>query len=174
MSTHPLPQDLLTLAQTDAFTSLPTTQLDDIYANPPFVPIPDTFNARDLGLLPGSPIRPGLVYRTGGFLGGISPAGAAALATDLRIKKVFDLRSAREHARQPDPEVHGVEMVWVAPGEGGIVDMGLYEEGEGERGIVKAYMDVLGLYKGAIRGVLEQVRDGRGEEAVLFHCNGES
>ncbi|KAH6649874.1 protein-tyrosine phosphatase-like protein [Chaetomium tenue] len=171
MPTHPLPQDLLTLSQTDAFTPLPPTLLATIFTNPPFIPLPSTFNTRDLGLLPGSPIRPGLVYRTGGFLGGISPAGAAALATDLRIKKVFDLRSAREHDRQPDPEVEGVEMVWVKPGEGGAVDMGLYEEGEGERGVVRGYMEVLRLYGGGIRGVLEQVRDGRGEEVVLFHCN---
>jgi hypothetical protein len=53
------------------------------------------------------------------------------------------------------------------------VDMELYEEGEGERGIARAYVDVLRLYEAGIRGVLEQVRDGRGEEAVLFHCNGE-
>ena len=176
MSTPSIPPDLLTLAQTDAFTPLPLppTSLATIYTTPPFVPIPDTFNTRDLGLLPNSPIRPGLVYRTGGFLAGISPAGAAAIATDLRIKKVFDLRSAREHERQPDPEVgQGVEMVWVRPGEGGVVDMEMYEEGEGERGVVSGYLEVLRLYAGGIRAVLEGVRDGGGEEAVLVHCNGE-
>ncbi|KAH6845101.1 protein-tyrosine phosphatase-like protein [Chaetomium sp. MPI-CAGE-AT-0009] len=171
MSTPSLPQHLLTLAQTDAFTPLPPASLTNIYTTPPFVPIPDTFNARDLGLLPGSPIRPGLVYRTGGFLSGISPAGAAALARDWRIRKVFDLRSAAEHARRPDPVVEGVEMVWLEPGEGAIVDMELYAEGEGERGIARAYMEVLRLYERGIRGVLEHVRDGGGEEAVLVHCN---
>ncbi|KAK4033220.1 tyrosine-protein phosphatase [Parachaetomium inaequale] len=165
---------LLTLTQTDALTPLDPPSLETILSSPPFIPIPSTFNARDLGLLPNSPIRPGLVYRTGGFLSGISPEGKAFLAGRLGIRKVFDLRTAREHARQPDPEVDGVEMVWVPPEEvegGAMVKLEEFVEGSGERGYARMYLDVLRVYKGGIRGVLEQVRDGRGKEAVLFHCN---
>ncbi|KAK4122338.1 hypothetical protein N657DRAFT_647024 [Parathielavia appendiculata] len=164
-------QDLLTLCQTDAFTPIPEATLHSIFSNPPFVPIPDTFNARDLGLLPGSPIRPGLIYRSGGFFRGLSPEGAATIAGKLGVKKMFDLRSVREHERQPDPNIDGVEGVWVKPGEeDAVVVLEDFLDGEGEKGYVAMYLDVLQVYRDGIRAVLEHVRDGRGEEGLLFHC----
>jgi hypothetical protein len=173
MSPHSA-QDLLTLSQTEVFTPIPASTLHSVLSNPPFVPVPDTFNVRDLGLIPGSPIRPGLVYRSGGFLRGLSPEGAAAISGTLGVKKMYDLRSVREHERQPDPEIQGVEGVWVKPGEeDAVVGLADFVEGEGEKGYVLMYLDVLKVYRGAIRAVLEGVRDGRGEEGILFHCTGE-
>ncbi|KAG7284912.1 hypothetical protein NEMBOFW57_009527 [Staphylotrichum longicolle] len=108
----PTEADLLTLAQTDVYQQpVPPSSLLAALSQPPFVHVPGTFNTRDLGLLTGSPIRPGLIYRSGGFLAGLSVSGKAALANTLRIKKIFDLRSVKEHERQPDPEIDGVERV---------------------------------------------------------------
>ncbi|KAK4156271.1 hypothetical protein C8A00DRAFT_41234 [Chaetomidium leptoderma] len=168
MSTY---ADLLALAQTDVSAPLPPASLAGVFSRPPFVLVPDTFNTRDLGLLPGSPVRPGLLYRSGGFLGGVSAEGKAALADGLGVKTMVDLRSVREHERQPDPVVEGVEGVWVQPDdEDAGVKLERFVEGDGEQGYVEMYLDVLKVYRGGFRAVLERVRDGRGEETVLFHC----
>ncbi|SPQ22116.1 12fb2916-9243-4fd9-b33b-56a64b7f9621 [Thermothielavioides terrestris] len=162
--------DLLELASTDVSTPLPVAALRAALSSPPFVALPDTPNARDLGLVPGSPIRPGLAFRSGGFLQGLSPAGSAALAA-LGVRRIFDLRSVGEHARAPDPVVDGVEGVWVRPGEqDAVVSLDEFVEGHGERGFVNMYLNVLKVYAGGIRRLLEAVRDGRGEEPFLFHC----
>ena len=177
LTSHQPPKmaSLLALAQTDVTDPIPTTSLLSALSNPPFIHLPDTFNTRDLGLVPGSPIRPNLVYRSGGFLTGLTAAGRAALSGGtIDVKKVVDLRSVRERERLPDPEVEGVEMVWVQPGEeDAVVGLEEFVEGEGEKGYVGMYLDVLRVYQGGIRAVLEGVRDGRGEEALLFHCTGE-
>jgi hypothetical protein len=171
--------DLLTLASTDVATPLPAQSVHAALSSPPFLFLPDTFNTRDLGLLPGSPIRPGLAYRSGGFLAGLSTEGKSALAGGkVSVSKVFDLRSVREHEARPDPDDIGggaVEVVWVRPDEEDAkVGLEDFVAGEGEEGYVKMYMDVLKVYQGGIRAVLEHVRDGRGEEGFLFHCTGES
>lgn len=175
MSTPEAASSLLALAQTDVASPLPTESLHAALSQPPFVHVPGTFNTRDLGLVPGSPVRPGLVYRSGGFLTTpLSPEGRAALADGLGVRTMFDLRSVREHEQRPDPEVDGVRGVWVRPGEvDAVVGLEDFVEGEGEKGYVKMYLDVLKVYAGSVKAVLEAVRDGRGEEGVLFHCTGE-
>ncbi|KAL2190841.1 hypothetical protein L209DRAFT_747187 [Thermothelomyces heterothallicus CBS 203.75] len=171
-STTPDRDFLLALADTDAFTPLPATTLAAVLASPPFVSIPDTFNARDLGLVPGSPIPPGRLYRTAVFAAEVSAEGRAALRERLGVGRMVDLRTAGERARRPEPAVDGVEGVWIEPEEGLAPNLDDFGEGEGEKGVVRMYLDVLRLYRGAIRAVLEQVRDGWERGAVLFHCNG--
>lgn len=172
------PTDLLTLAQMDVSQPLPPNILLPALQQPPFVSLPGSFNTRDLGLLPGSPIRPGLVYRSGGFLTPDLPAeAAAAIVGKLGIKRIFDLRSVKEHERQPDPAIAGTEVVWTRPGEEDpVVDLEDFVEGEGEKGYASMYLDLLRVYAGAIKAVLEDVRDWDGREesgAFMFHCAGE-
>ncbi|KAL2133740.1 hypothetical protein VTI74DRAFT_1820 [Chaetomium olivicolor] len=174
-ATNPDTSLLLTLAQTAVLAQLPPSSLSTALSQPPFVALPDTFNTRDLGLVPNSPIRPRLIYRSGGFFAGLSPEGKDALVNQLGVTKIFDLRSAREHDRRPDPEVDGVEVVWVRPEEKEgeeQQEVGFEEfvEGQGERGYVRLYLDVLRSYKPGIRRVLEFVRDATGNEAGLIHC----
>ncbi|KAK3985032.1 tyrosine-protein phosphatase [Cladorrhinum sp. PSN332] len=161
------------LAQTDVTTPIPSSLLAPALSSPPFLTLPGTFNTRDLGLIPGSPIKPGLIYRSGGFFmaGPSLPSEAKTILSDkLKIKKVFDLRSVREHGQAPDPDFgQGIEGVWEKPDElDAVVELSEFVEGLGENGYVSMYADVLKVYHGAIRKVLEAVRDG--ECPILFHC----
>ncbi|KAK4168867.1 tyrosine-protein phosphatase [Cladorrhinum sp. PSN259] len=165
--------DLATLSQTDVTIPIPSELLGPALGSPPFLLLPGTFNARDLGLVPGSPIRPNFIFRSGGFFmaGPELPSDAkSVLSEQLKIKKVFDLRSVREHGQAPDPDFgKGVERVWEEPDElDAVVELSEFVEGQGEKGYISMYMDVLKVYHRAIRKVLEAVRDG--QVPILFHC----
>ncbi|KAK4449148.1 hypothetical protein QBC34DRAFT_99227 [Podospora aff. communis PSN243] len=172
--TPPTASTLLTIAQTDVTSPIPTSTLYPLLTSPPFLSIPGTFNTRDLGLLPyppGTPrIRPGLVIRTAS-LQGLTPEGGAALR-ELGIKTIYDLRSIKEHETAPDPEVEGVEGVWVAGDErDAMEDVRGFVEGGGEAGYEGMYLGVLGDYREVFKRVLEGIRDGEGKGGVLLHCN---
>ncbi|KAK4190616.1 tyrosine-protein phosphatase [Podospora australis] len=171
--------NLASLAQTDVSVPLPKSLLYQALSSPPFITLPGTFNTRDLGLVPGSPIRPGKFFRSGGFFmtGPNLPEEAkSVLSEKLKIKKVFDLRSVREHEKSPDPADmgQGVEVVWTEPAElDATVDIKDFVEGEGEEGYKKMYLDVLRVYCDAIKKVLEYVRDMDVDEeqgGMVFHC----
>ncbi|KAK0745189.1 protein-tyrosine phosphatase-like protein [Apiosordaria backusii] len=151
---------LTTLSQTDVITPLPLDVAGGVLGSAPFVALAGTFNARDLGLLPGSPIKPGVVYRSGGFfMLGNDEDEKDKLAKELRalgVERIVDLRSVREHEKSPDPVLEGVEGVWERPleEEAGVEDfLGDFEEGEGER-------------EGAGGGAGGEGGGG----GVLFHC----
>lgn len=130
-------------------------------------------------------IRPGFLYRTGGLdLLHTHPEGQALLRDHLGVRRIFDLRSREEHARGPDPVIEGVEGVWEvgaastaateatpAMEENAKVDLAWFVEGEGERGYVGMYMEVLRTHVAIFREVLRSVRDRPGEP-ILFHCTG--
>ncbi|KAK0643078.1 protein-tyrosine phosphatase-like protein [Cercophora newfieldiana] len=173
MATPPTASSLLALAKTDVTLPIPKETVYAVLASPPFVYIPGTFNTRDLGLLPvpsGSPsIRPGFAFRTAS-LEGLAPEGHDAIRA-LGIKRVFDLRSMKEHRTKPDPVVEGVEGSWVAGDErDAMEDLSGFVEGEGEKGYERMYLDVMRMYRGSLREVLVHVRDREGE-GFMFHCN---
>ena len=164
---------LRTLAESDVTNPIPKEQLYAALQTPPFIYIPGTYNSRDVGLVPGvSRIRPGLVFRSGG-LERLSDEGKALIKEKLGVKRVFDLRSQREHEAAADPEIEGVENVWNAHvnERDARVDLSTFIEGDGEKGYTLMYFDVLNLYQAAFRDVLEHVRD-RPSEPFLFHCTG--
>ncbi len=109
MANDPSPQypnnDLLL---TDMASPLDPTTVTNILSKPPFIAIPGALNLRDLGLLPNSPIPPGLIYRSGA-INGISAKDLAS----LNIRMILDLRSLREVLRDPTKAVDGVENVHV-------------------------------------------------------------
>ncbi|OIW28900.1 hypothetical protein CONLIGDRAFT_397592 [Coniochaeta ligniaria NRRL 30616] len=166
--------DLRALAETDVVQPLPSDTVQVVLTSPPFVYVPGTFNTRDIGLVPtptGEPskLRPGFVYRSGG-LGRLTAEGESLLADKLGIKKIFDLRSVEEHSKSPDPEIAGIDNVWLATSERDAkVDVNNFVDGLGEKGYVKMYFDVLDLYKSNFRAVLEHIRD-HPTEPFLFHC----
>ncbi|KAJ0107138.1 hypothetical protein J7T55_014668 [Diaporthe amygdali] len=165
------------LAETDVREPIPATALLAALQTPPFVLVPGTFNTRDLGLLqPGTGIRPGFIFRTGGLEAlARSADGQATLREALHVRRIFDMRSREEHARAADPALEGIEGVWLgdegngAAEENPMLDLDLFVDGQGEGGYIAMYMDVLDKYRGTFREVLASVRD-RPDEAIMFHC----
>jgi len=169
--------DLLALSTTDVTQPIHKETLYTILQAPPFVYVPGTFNTRDLGLLPvpeGCPrIRPGFAYRTASLEGLKPEQGGAVLRDKLGIRRIFDLRSAQEHDKKPDPSVEGIEVLKLPSREiDATADLRDFVEGQGEKGYEKMYLEVLDLYQEGLKAVLAHVRDRPGE-AFLFHCNGE-
>jgi protein tyrosine/serine phosphatase len=168
--------DLRALAETDVAQPLPSDKVQLTLTSSPFVYVPGTFNTRDVGQVPtaaGAPskLRSGFVYRSGA-LGRLTDDGKALLAEKLGVKKIFDLRSLEEHDQSPDPEIAGVENIWLPTTElVAKVDINDFIEGLGEKGYVKMYLDVLRIYQANFKAVLEHVRD-HPAEPFLFHCTG--
>lgn len=91
------------------------------------------------------------------------------------MRRIFDLRSKAEHAASPDPQIEGIVTLWLG-GDGSTeqdakVVLASFEEGEGEKGYVAMYYEILHNYKGMFREVLRSVRD-QPEASLLFHCTG--
>ena len=164
---------LRTLAETDVRDPIPASVLLAALQTPPFVVVPGTFNTRDLGLVPGSPLRAGLAYRSGA-LGHLTDNGRAVLSGKLGIRRVFDLRSPEEREKSPDPQLDGVENTWISssrPDEQ--PDLRWFVAGGGEAGYRRMYLDVIDVYQASWRAILEHVRD-RSDELFLIHCTGMS
>jgi hypothetical protein len=160
--------ELEALVETPVTTVIPTDTLVAALTSPPFYPTKVLINARDVGGLPGSALRPGFAYRTGT----IEALHKYPEGLPPNVKAIFDLRSERERLSSPEPELPGVRTVLCAPSiEGTRPNLDLFVEGKGEAGLIKEYTDVLQLYEAAIRKVLEHVRDSP-EQPFLFHCAG--
>lgn len=159
---------LLKLAETDVDKPIPEGDVAAVLSNPPFLRISGTFNTRDLGRVPGSPIRPSYAFRSG-MLECSGPNNLAALAQTHGIKWVFDLRSEIEQQQSPDPDIMGTRKVWIPNLHEEPVDVRDFISGDGEEGYRKMYMNIMGAYGPSFRAILEHVRD-RPEEPFLFHC----
>jgi hypothetical protein len=167
--------ELRAVAEVDVSHPLPADVLMSTLVSPPFLYVPGTFNTRDLGLVPSSTgvsnVRKGYAYRSGA-LGGLTDDGKALLAGKMGVKKIFDLRSVREHAQGPDPAIDGVQNVWRESAEKDAqVDLSEFVEGQGEKGYERMYLEVLDIYRHNFKDVLEHVRDYP-DEPFLFHCTG--
>ncbi|KAH7021957.1 tyrosine phosphatase [Ilyonectria destructans] len=159
---------LLKLAETDVDKAIDKGDFATILSNPPFLRVSGTFNTRDLGRVPGSPIRPGYAFRSGMLECSVAN-NLAALAQEHGIKWVFDLRSETEQIRSPDPDIMGTRKVWVPNSPDDTVDVRDFITGGGEEGYCKMYMKVMEEYGPSFRVILEHIRD-RAEEPFLFHC----
>lgn len=163
--------DLLKLAETDVAQEIPKEQFGPVITNPPFVYVDGTFNTRDLGLIPASPIRAGFAFRSGA-LGGLTDKGKAVITGKLSIKRVFDLRSPEERDSAPDPEIPDVENTWVQSSRpDSDIELTKFISGVGEQGYEDMYLEVIDVYRPAWKAVLEHVRD-RPQDPFLVHCTG--
>lgn len=159
------------LTETDVRNPIPADVLLPALNSPPFVPSTSLINIRNLGVVPGSSIRPGLVYRCGTLEATANdPKALDWLAA--HVKHIFDIRSPMERKKAPDPEVKGVVNTWL---DSTVVDpkpnLDDFVEGGGEAGVRKEYLKILDIYRPSFRAILEHVRDKPGE-AFLFHCTG--
>jgi protein tyrosine/serine phosphatase len=164
-------EDLLKLAETDVAQEIAKDQFGPVITNPPFVFVDGTFNTRDLGLIPDSPLRAGFVYRSGA-ISQVTDNGKAVIAGKLGIKRVFDLRSPEERTRGPDPEIQDVENTWIESSRpDSTVNLSKFVTGVGEEGYEDMYLEVIDIYQPAWKAILEHVRD-RPSDPFLIHCTG--
>ncbi|KAI1435195.1 protein-tyrosine phosphatase-like protein [Xylaria sp. CBS 124048] len=161
--------DLERLAGIDVNNALAPEQYGPVISSAPFVLVDGTFNTRDLGLVPESPLRPNFVFRSGA-LAGLTDKGKAALTGQLGVKRVFDLRSLEERAHMPDPVIDGVENTWIQSCRpDSKVDLSKFIAGEGEAGYESMYLEVIDIYSESWRAILEHVRDCP-RDPFLVHC----
>lgn len=95
------------ILRTPIAESIDAQLVSEITSQSPWVNIPGTFNARDLG----GNIRPGFIFRSGT----LESVGVEGLATlkDLGIGTVFDLRSETERIKNPEVVLgEDIEGVW--------------------------------------------------------------
>jgi hypothetical protein len=158
--------DLPSLLAADMNTLIDPVTVNQVLTSPPFISLPGALNIRDLGLLPGSPIPPGLLYRSGA-IHSIPPSSLSTLG----IKAIFGLRSKSECEMQPNPEVEGVENFWFSPTRNpSSRDMHAFIENGGTSAYTAMYLEILDIHAPSIKAVLEWLKDGKG--AMLFHCTG--
>ncbi|KAF4334511.1 tyrosine phosphatase [Fusarium beomiforme] len=163
---------LLELAETDIRTPIPEDSVKAALSSPPFVDVSGTFNTRDLGKVPGSPLRTTYAYRSAG-LDSLDKSGMATLVTTLGVKRVFDLRSEDERAKAPDPEITGIENVWLPNLSYDTAwDVSEFCVGAGEEGYRKTYMSLLEahgpIFKLILHHALKVGRDRTGVIAAVL------
>jgi len=170
-SADQIPQeDVKRWLETDMWTAIPEPTLTTLLSSPPFITIPGILNFRDLSLTTPSYIQPGLLFRSGALDPSLPPASTAVLQDSLGIKLILDLRSDREVARAPDPQIPGIENLWMkTEREPTPIQLEKYM-GNGKGGYVQEYEQILEIYTGSIREALRWVRDAKGP--MLFHCSG--
>lgn len=164
--------DINALAATAARNSIPPDQYLPIVTAPPFVPSRALFNIRDVGQVSGSGVPAGLAYRSGALDHVAKDPDAVAWMTS-HVKKVFDLRKAgAERETAPDPELEGVENIWLPPD--GVYPTPKLEDFVVNNGIDAwkvQYMVVAHMYAPTYKVVLEHIRD-QPTVPFLFHCTG--
>ncbi|TXT10559.1 hypothetical protein VHUM_02064 [Vanrija humicola] len=154
------------LARTSILGDLPAAELKSILSAAPFVPESHLLNARDIGLVPESAVRPGLVYRSAQ----VSTAPAAVDWLSKHVTAIVDLRAERERSNNPDPVVPGVREIW-EPTETirHALDPSDFVDGDGSSAWGGRYVDMLTEFRPTLKVVLEHVRDRPGE-GILVHC----
>lgn len=78
-------------------------------SGPPWIQIDGVYNVRDIG---SRAVRNGFIYRSG-LMECMTDQGKKDIQL-LGIKKIFDLRSAKEIENFPDPVIDGVQVVGAA------------------------------------------------------------
>jgi len=163
------PIDLIQISATPIFTAIPDAILTASLATPPFVPFPGSLNLRDLGLLPSSPFKPGILFRSGS-LQNIGAVDLPKLRHELGIRTIFDLRHDGERQSFPEPIVEGVTMIWLrASSQPSRIDPSDFEAEHGIPGFVSMYRNLLELYASEYKRILELLRDEPGQP-ILWHC----
>lgn len=155
------------LAATDMSSTIPSAELAAALVSSPFIPA-GLLNLRDLGAVPNSAVRPGLIYRSAM----LQDNAATRVWLASHVRTVFDLRGEAEVRHAPDPDVEGVASVWFPPErKPDRIDLTRFIDGDGSKEWARQYLAVMELYRPGIRAVLEHVRDRPGLP-ILFHCTG--
>ncbi|KAJ3462979.1 hypothetical protein MRS44_007765 [Fusarium solani] len=161
--------DLETLTATHVRDAIPSEPLAAALSSPPFITTRSLVNVRDLGAVPGSAIRPGRIFRSGMLdAAAADPEALAWLAAN--VGTVFDLRSERERAGYPSPEVPGVKFIFYEPdgSYSGSPDPAVFAVDDGSTAWREQLLAVARAYKPTIRAVLEHTLAGTEQPDVVF------
>ncbi|KAF4471059.1 tyrosine- phosphatase [Fusarium albosuccineum] len=161
--------ELEALSATHVRDPIPLESLTPALESPPFIPTRSLINVRDLGAVPGSAIGPGRIFRSGMLDAAAADPDALAWLS-ANVKTIFDLRSERERAGYPSPEIPGIEFVYhereaTYPSP----DPADFAVDDGSKAWRGQLLAVAAAYKPTIRAVLQHVRD-KPDEPFLFHC----
>ncbi|EEP80685.1 predicted protein [Uncinocarpus reesii 1704] len=165
--------DLETLVKTDVLTAIAPNLIQPFIASRPFIFVPGTFNLRDIGQPTCTPpVRSNFLYRSG-MLSSITDAGVTKLVLELGVKKIFDLRSAKECEAFPAPYIADVEIRWLPPAQEPrpVVYSEFGAEDGGLKAMVEFYKDILVTHVPVYKEVFEHIRDER-DNPIVFHCAG--
>jgi hypothetical protein len=173
-----VPMDLL---DTSFLVPLEPAIADHMVASPPFIPLEGAANFRDLGNLAAShrgeryKTRQGKVFRCA-QLSHLRPEGMKKLQS-LRIKAVFDLRSAYEinayegtRLSLEGMEVHHVPIMdddYFSPAE--VTRREADYEAKGEDGLIEEYLVFLENAGQSFGTIFRYMRDFP-EDAIIVHC----
>jgi protein-tyrosine phosphatase len=173
--------------------------------SPPFINVEGVANFRDIGGYAvtdagsgsspsGSVVRRGFIFRSA-LPTKITPRGVKTLVEDLRVRTIYDLRSAIETRKAPlsselfvlsstpsssspvqeiKVEVHHVPVVGdteINPEQLARRSRDQLMSSEGTAGFVAAYADILTYGVHAYRRIFSHIRD-RPHEPLLIHCAG--
>jgi hypothetical protein len=101
--------DLNTILQTSINIRIDPETVSSITSQLPFLPVPNALNLRTIS---AKNLKPGFIFRSG-RLSHLSSEAVEAFTDKYNITTIFDLRSASEVKRRPDPKVEGVKIVLV-------------------------------------------------------------
>ncbi|KAG9236752.1 protein-tyrosine phosphatase-like protein [Amylocarpus encephaloides] len=175
-------QGLSSLLKTPVNIALDPEAVSRIVSLPPFLPIPGALNLR---VVTAPNLALNTVYRSGAFFG-VSPEAFATFTKEYNITTIFDLRLEEEVSKNPDPVVHGVEIVLIPnaspflaekkaddtdlPSPGKRWHLSEFVENGGVDGYLKMYGNVLeNTHKDAYRVVFEHLKNNI-QGGILFHC----
>ncbi|KMU79127.1 hypothetical protein CISG_07293 [Coccidioides immitis RMSCC 3703] len=164
-------QDIETLVKTDVATVIAAEITSQIISRPPFLTIPGVFNVRDIGQPTGTPpVRTNFLFRSG-LISSINDAGKIKLASELGVKKVFDLRSAGEREKLGVPQIEGVDIWWLPPAQDPrpVVFSEFGAEDGGLNAMLDMYKDILITHVPVFKEVFGHIKD-EADKPVLFHC----
>lgn len=176
--------DLAALLQVPIRKPLEKSQVKQILASTPFIPIPHALNLRTIS---APALQPNLVFRSGS-LSHLPPSSLIQLNEKYNITTIVDLRSRKERESYPSPDIQGIETLWIPTSGDGPVGSGAaqanakqvlhglspadFAANDGVDGFVKTYGNMLDTHKDAFKLVFERLKEPQG--GVLFHCTGSS
>ncbi|RDL39357.1 uncharacterized protein BP5553_03697 [Venustampulla echinocandica] len=179
--------------ETPIRTPIPEAEVTEYLNSAPFLPIANALNLRTVTSLT---LPPNLIFRSGS-LAHLPATTLTSLKQTYNITTIFDLRSSQEKEKSPNPEVDGIENVWIPStvdfgsqvrGERGASAQGAedskldgshqparlspsdFAQNEGVDGYVKLYGHFLETHRDAYRAVFEKLKDSE-SSGILFHCN---
>jgi protein tyrosine/serine phosphatase len=163
-------QTLKSHLQTSVFDIIDPAIISEILSKPPFITIPGSFNTRRL------PLPNRAIYRTGS-LEELNPEGSTAIRDDLKIRKIFDLRSSDERRLCPFPDIPGVEVIWLPNTHYNPTTISAQASSDNKPDpakpmayFISQYLSILTSHAPSIQAILRHILTSPPDSAFSFNC----